>query len=286
MPPRNVRRRKKRAGRRKRAYLRNRSATSQALQINRLSGKILRIQNRLNVGNRFNYYNDGRKNVPHTTSVMGYGYTVLRIHPHTSSWLKCLDQPTGAQMTDDEWRLHKSQCHFRFEIASENTNPIEFTAFVVQVRRAYRDIVYYNWGADLEGMFSPTIPGTQTPVSTNFAPFNTFDSGQVFINQKIFKVLKAKKFTLGEVGYGTSAPPVRNIGDTVHHMYWTQRYGGKRGLKLGRPSGEIDDALDASNKTINRNCWTWLLIVNNDNILDAGTPLVKYTCLHTLSTSD
>lgn len=286
MPRRFVRRRRRRANRRKRAYLRNRSATSQALQLSRLSGKINRLSNRFNIGNRFNYYNDGSKDVPEYTSVSGYGYTIVRIHPQTTTWLKCLDQPTGAQLTDDEWRLHKTQCHFRFEIGRENTAPIEFTIFILQVRPNFRDVAYYNWGVDLQGMFAPTIPGSETPVSTNFSPFNSFSSGQTFINQKIFKVLKAQKFVIGEVGYGTASPAVRNIGDTCKHVYWTQRYGGKRGLKLGRATGEIDDALDISNKTLNRNAWTFMLAVSNDNALDQGSPIMRYTCMHTLSTTD
>ncbi len=283
---------KKRAYRRKRAYMRNRGARSQALQLSRLSGKVARIQGQLNAGaNRFFYYNDGKVSLPDpdTLSIAtGYGYTIFRIHPHTTAWNPCLDQPSQAQLDSDKWTLHSTKSQMRFEIGSENSSPIEVSVFILQIRKQFRDVAYYNWGADLRtpGFLAPNIADTGDTNDTAFNPFNTFSTGQVFLNRKIFKVLRSRKFTIGEVGYGTSAPAVRNIGNTVKHMSYFHKYGGKRGIKLTRSNAPITTALAQNNKTVDRDAWTWCLVVTNNSALDAGSPLVRYTNVHKLTTDD
>ena len=281
-------RKRRRNRRRIRRYVRNRSSKRQAYQLARMSKRVSSLDYRLRtMGNTFTYYNEYSKAIPNVQGGLGlYGYTVVRLHPQTTGtdkWEPCLDQPTQAQLSKDDWTLRKTLSKFRISIGSEESNPIRFTAFIVQVRRNYRDMTYYNLGDDLKDAYVPQIPGSNDPNDINFNPWNTFDSGQVFLNRKIFKVLWKREFTLGQVTSGSAGHHVNNIRDTERNFTFRLGYG-KYGTKLGRSQPTVEDALDHSQKTVNRNCWTFLLIISNDSTLDLSSGRLQMTNLHYLRT--
>ncbi len=287
---RSIRRRRRTNQRRKRYYIRNRRSKAQAMQLSRLSKRVSTLGRKINTQrNYFNYYNEARISLPNIigTSLAGYGYSIFRIHPHTTQWDQCLDKPTPAQQEADTWNLHRSRSHIRINIGTEATNPIEFNVYIVSVKRKFRDLTYANYGTDLSQIYNPAVtPATPNPDAIGFFPFNAFSSGQVFLS-RIFEIKKRWRFTLGQVGYGNQAPPVRNIRDTVRNLYWTERYGGRTGSKMTRGSGlPIDDALAATNRVVPRHDWTFCLIVTNNGFNDLELAEVQYTNLYTLSTSD
>lgn len=291
MPNARTRRRNRRFKRRQtRAYLRNRGSKSQALQISRLATKVNRLDYKLaKRGNYFTYYNAGRQNIPAVispTSLAGYGFNIFRLSPNTTTWTPALNQPTDPQKLDDEWRLRKTRTQMRIDIGNETDSPIFFNVFVVKVKKNMRDMIYANYGNDLSGFFNPQIAGTPLPTDSNYNPFACYSSGLTNLNTKIFSIKKSWKFHLGQVGYGSSQPAVRNIRDTVRDLYFTQSYGGKKGLKLARGTGEVIDGLDTANKTVNRSAWTFCLIISNNGANDLGLPEVRFTNLHTISTGD
>lgn len=279
------RRRFRRNRRRNRRFLRNRSSKRQAYQLSSVNKRLSALNYRFRtMGNPFTYYNEYTKNIPETQGGIGlYGYTCIRLHPNTQTWRPCLDQPTQAQLSNDTWYLKSTTSKFRISIGNEETNPIRFTAFIIQVRRNYRDITYYNLGTDLQDAYAQNIPGGNDPDDPNFNPWNTTNKGQVFLNKKIFKVIKRFEFTLGQVTSGSLGNRTTKMSDTVRDFTHTQYYG-KYGSKLGRSSLAVDQALDYSQKTLNRNCWTFLLIVSNDSTLDISSGSVEMTQLHNLRT--
>lgn len=285
-----IRRKRRQNTRRKRYYRRNRSSKAQANQLAQLSKKVTNLNRKmLTKRNYFNYYNEGRLSLPSTigTSLAGYGYSIFRLHPHTTQWDQCLDAPTDPQKQDDTWNLHRGRSHIRINIGTEATNPIEFHVYIVSVKRKYRDLTYANYGTDLQGFYNPAITGTvPTPDAIGFYPFNAFSSGQVFVS-RIFEVKKRWSFTLGQVAYGNQSPAIRNMRDTVRNLYWSEKYGGKTGSKMTRGSGQpIEDALDAASRVVPRKDWTFCLIITNNGFNDLELAEVQYTNLFTLSTDD
>ena len=286
---RSYRKKQARKNRKKtRAIIANRSAKSQAYQIVALNKKVARINNKISgAGNYFHYYNEGLQSIPAIvgSSFAGYGYNVIPLHPDCTSWHQCLNMPTQAQMTSDKWRLRKTYSQIRITVGNELA-PISYSVFIVRVRPSMRQMAYENWGPDLNGFYTPTIAGTPSPDAIAFNPLNTFDSGLVCINTHVFKLIKSYHFDLGQEGYGSQTPAVRNVGDTVRNIKFSQRYGGKNGLLLGRSSGEIVDGLETSIKTLNQRAWTFCIIVTNNASNDLQSPQVQYTNLHTLSCDD
>lgn len=283
MPPRFVRRRKKFNRRRKKAYLNNRSAKSQALQLSRLSGKINRLENKLaNSSGYFHYYNVGRQPIPGEPGPTTFGYNCFRLHPNATNWLRCLDRVNDAELMSDTWMLHKSQMQLRISIADEASNPIEFSVFIVKVKKDFRDIMYGNYGTNLQNMFSPNIPGTETPTDVSFLPFNAFSSGQVFLHPRVFTVLKRWQFTLGQVTYGNQGHYTNTLRDTYRNLSWSHRYG-KRGVKLARQSESIHEAITQAEKYMNRASWVHVLVVSNNSLIDIANPELEYTTIHHLS---
>lgn len=282
---RNRRRNRKRTNR----YRRNRSSKRQAYQLSRLDKRLSNLNYRFQTrGNGFTYYNEYRVDIPQITDtpVGTYGYSVLRIHPKTagtSPWQPCMDQPTQAQLSMDDWRLRSTLSKFRISIGDEETNPIRFTAAIIQVKPSMRDIVYYNLGSDLQNAFNPTIGSTNTPLDTEFNPFRISANGMVFWNPKIFKILWKKEFTLGQVGYGSLGVNIRNMRDTVRDFTFKMNYG-KYGTKLSRSQPDVDQALSVSEKTVNRRCWTFLIVISNDNTADFSAGNLEMTNVHYLRT--
>lgn len=281
---RNRRRNRRRTNR----YRRNRSSKRQAYQLARLDKRLSSLKYRFQTrGNSFTYYNEYRVDIPQITAALGsYGYSVLRIHPKTagtSPWQPCLDQATQAQLSMDDWRLYSTISKFRISIGDEETNPIRFTAAIVQVKPDMRDITYYTLGSDLQGAFAPTIATNNTPNDVEFNPFRISANGMVFWNRKIFKILWKKEFTLGQVGYGSNSPAVRNIRDTVRDFTFKMNYG-KYGTKLSRSQPDVDQALAVSEKTVNRRSWTYLIVISNDNVADFSAGNLEMTNVHYLRT--
>lgn len=277
---------RRRNRRRTRRFIRNRSSKRQAYQLASLSKRISTLSYRFNTrGNTFVYYNEFGKSLPNITNPgWNYGYTVLPIHPKTSGvdqWKECLDQVNQAQRASDDWYLKSTSSKFRISIGTEFENVVRYTAFIVQVKRPYRDITYYTLGNDLKDAFNPGIPSNNTPSEVNFQPWNLFKSGQCFINKKIFKVLWRKEFTLGAVTNSALATPTTSLGSCERDFNFRIRYG-KYGTKLSRSQPDVDEALNLSEKTVNRNCWTFLLIMSNDDISDGSAGRVTMTNLHYL----
>lgn len=286
---RTYRKRQARKNRKKtKAIIRNRSSKDQAFQIVALNKKVMRLNNRVTGrGNYFNYYNEFYQTIPGISgsSVAGYGYNVIPFHPDCTTWNRCLNEPTASQLTDDRWRLHRTYTQMRFDVGTELA-PIDYTVFIVKVKPNMRQMAYENWGPDLSGFFAPTIAATPTPDAIAFNPINTFDSGLVCINQHVFKVIKQYRFTLGQEGYGSQTPAVRNIRDTVKHIRFTTNYGGRRGITLTRSTGEVVDGLQTSIRTLNQRARVFCIVVTNNATIDLQTPQVSVTNLHTLSSND
>lgn len=265
----------------KRSYFKNRSSTGQASQLVKLDKRLTKLSQKVALNRDwFDYYNYYyRMAAPEIVGPSNtYGYTVIPVLD-TTSMEQCFDTPTQADLDIDEWTYHGSKIHLRISIGTENTNPIQYTTYLVQLRKDARATAIHNWGNKLDRFFNPSIPGTGVPTSTQANPIMTFSQGQTFINKNVFKVLAVRHANLGEVAYGSNANPVRNIGDTVRDYYFSV----KKKVKLGRSQESIETALDNSLSAINRDAQTFIIIVNNDNQIDAGYGQVDALILHKFS---
>ncbi len=255
-------------------------ARSQAEQIVKLQKKVYTINKEIALDRQyFNYYQEESQSIPQNQN-FGYGYNCIPVL-NTVRMAKAFDMPSQADLSQDTWVYHGSRINGRIQINDENTNPIRITVFLVELRKDTREASLYNWGTDLQNMYTPAIPATTTPDDNNPNPIMVFSAGTgtVFLNNKVFKILGQKTKDIGEVGYGTSAPPVRNISNT--RMDFSFRV--KKNVKLSRSQPAIIDALQTSRAVVNRNAQTFILIVSNNNALDLGSPDASVTIMHTFS---
>jgi len=278
MPRRNPIRRKNK--RRFRRYFRKKGARSQAGQLLKIDKRLTKLSKVVSLNRSwFQFWEERSQPLPVHTQLLGaYGYTVFPMLD-TTRMLPVFDQPTEADLKSDTWTYHGSKMHLQIDIDSENTNPCRVTVYHVSLRKATRATSIYNWGQNLSNFFTPQIAGTAEPDDARPNPIMCFASGQTFINTKAFKIHRVHHKEIGEVGYGTSAPAVRNIGDTVANYYFNVR---KR-IVCARSQFSIEDALDESISTIPRNAQTFLIIVSNNSGLDAGYLNAKTTTIHKFS---
>lgn len=267
-----------------RKYKRTKKQTgsrAQADQIVKLQKKVYHINKEIALDRQyFNYYNETTQSVPQNITTTGYGYNCIPVL-NTTRMAKAFDLPSQADLAQDTWVYHGSRINGRIQIDDENTAPIRITVFLVELRKDTREASLYNWGTDLQNMYAPAIAGTTTPDNNNPNPIMVFSAGTgtVFLNNKVFKILGQKTKDIGEVGYGTGAPPVRNIQNT--RMDFSFRV--KKNVKLSRSQPAIIDALETSRSVINRNAQTFILVVSNNSSLDLGSPDCSVTALHTFS---
>ncbi len=270
----------KREKKQKKKTLRNNNKYAQAQQIVTLQKRVTEIAQKESLNRDFfNYLNEERQTCPAITGTSGYGYNCIPIIDSVNM-RPCFDQPATPATESGQWRYHGSTINGRISISTENTNPIRITVFLVELRKDTRDVSLRNWGNNLSNMFSPDV-ATSTPQSNQPNPLICYSSGMgsVFLNNKVFKVLAKKTKDIGEVGYGTSSPAVRNIGDTQMSFTWKI----KKNVLLSRSEPPILNSLESSIGYINKNAQTFLLIVTNNNANDLGDPQLEMLTVHTFS---
>ncbi len=270
---------KRRTGR----YYRRKSSRAQAGQLVRLDKRLTKLSKKV-AFNRdfFNYYNF-HLNVPlpqFTDATNTYGYSCIPVLDTASgNFSTCFDEPTRADLDIDTWTYHGSKVHLRIDIDTENTSPIEVTVFLVSIRPEFYSTAISNWGNKLQNFMAPALPDSETPTSSSPNPIMCFSTGQTFINQRVFKVHRMNRKNIGEVGYGSSSPAVRNIGDTVMNL----DYRIKKNVKLARSQNDIVDALTDTNGAINRRAQTFIIMVTDNSAFEAGLLKATATVLHTFS---
>lgn len=276
---RNPIRRKNR--RRFRRYFRRKGARSQAGQLVRLDKRLTKLSKVVSLNRSwFQYWQENTAPCPQHTQLPfgGYGYTVFPMLD-TTRMLPVFDQPTQADLDADKWVYHGSKMHLQINIDSENSSPCRVTTYLVSLRKETRATSIYNWGNNLSNFFDPQIAGTQEPDDARPNPIMCFSTGQTFINTKAFKIHRVHHKEIGEVGYGSNAPPVRNIGDTVVNYYFNVR---KR-IVCARSQFSIEEALDDAISIIPRNAQTFVIIVTNNSNQDSGNLNAKTTVIHKFS---
>lgn len=278
---RSKRSRRKRYNKRMKRYIyKKRGSRSQANQIYRLYKSVGKLNKKVMESRSwFNFYNEYNLDVPQYTSAsFTYGYTVFPVLDATRM-APLFDVPNQTDLAQDTWKYHGSRVHCRLDIGTENTNPIQLTTYLVSLRKDTRAVSLRNWGENLQDFFSPQIAGTTTPTDNNPNPVMCFSSGQTFINTKAFKIHAVRHDVIGEVGYGSSAPPVRNLNNTVKNYYFRV----KKNVTLARSQFGIDDALQESRSTLNRDAQMYVICVSNNSALDGGNVLLTATTFHTFS---
>lgn len=266
--------------RRKRKYFRNRGSKSQASQLAKLDKKVTGISRTLSLDRAwFNYWESDTEIMPNYTSLLGgYGYNCVPVL-NPVRMRPCFDTPNQTDVAKDQWVYHGSNMHVNVNINNESDSPIKLTFFLVSLRKEARATAILNWGNSLQNFFAPGIIGTDEPDEANPNPIMCFNTGQSMINKKIFKVHRIHHKTIGQVGYGTTEPPVRNISDTVVDL----KYKIKKRVTLARSQQGIIEALETGMGALNRNAQTYLIVVSNNSSLDIGSPILEYTTVHTFS---
>ncbi len=268
---------------RQRRYYKRRGSRSQAGQLVKIDRRLTKLTKRVYLNRDwFNYYNF-HLNLPlpqHTDATNTYGYSIIPILDTASgNFSPCFDMPTRADLDIDQWTYHGSKVHLRIDTDTENTSPIEVSVFLVSIRPQYFATAISNWGNKLQNMMAPALPDSETPTSSNPNPIMCFSTGQSFINQRVFKVHRYNRKNIGEVGYGSSAPPVRNISDTVMNL----DYNIKSKVQLARSQNDIVDALLDTNGAINRRAQKFIIMVTDNSAFEAGLLKATATVLHTFS---
>lgn len=185
--------------------------------------------------------------------------TQLDVFPLTkySAWSPIF----GASGDDDDANsmVHKGfGIDMYFDSASE-TDPINFTVFLVSLKD------------DIRGpAFNRTSGSLSLSDSVDYYTYQGF----TMLNKKNFNIHSVKRFTLGNNGVGLGSSTAQTQYGTDRRFYMKMR-ANKKIMNINGNWKDLDCSQDPSDNY-------YLLVFNDNNLLDATYPRLRYNIVHTV----